>query len=182
MSHHTKHGNIPAPFHRLLSSGGDGSGTTNAVGNYSSTPLQLKLTAPAGQSLVVMGLSVDIGAASIGAEVYGLASGSALSTGITVFVTNPAGAIVYYLMGVTVPMKSNAELIHRLGEQVFFLNGFATGDDHLLVHGDFEPGVELPPGWSLVVFLQDDFSSLVSEHRWLAEGYVKYGIDADTTV
>ena len=73
---------------------GDGSGTTNAVGDYSSAADDFKITAQAGERLKIERMLVSYEDTSgMQAQEYGNL-GSALTNGIEVLVTDGAGATI----------------------------------------------------------------------------------------
>jgi len=152
---------------------GDGSGTINAIGDYDTTSELFMITAGVEEHIIVTRCITSFTAAAITkADVYG--DGTALPNGIVMFVMDKNSAIQYYLTDQNAPIKTNTDWAQLCFDFAVF-TGFATGDDFLVARWTFEKSgkpVELLPGWSLAVLLQDDFSILgLTEHNFFMHGY-----------
>lgn len=161
---------------------GDGSGNYSANDDYDADPREFKVTAQPGEHIFVTRMIVsveDTGTFDSG----GYGNGSVLAEGIEVYVKNPAGEIAYYLTmdGASPhPVKSNGEWSHYCFD--IQLHSFGSGNQHLAVRwtfahqtdvnirGERDAGVELLPGWSIVVLCQDSMTHLV-DHHFLMQGW-----------
>ena len=161
------------PIYQLASTNGDGTGTTNAVGNYSDAgdgATDFKLTALNTSSYyilerVIISIS-DVGAFDSGA--YGNAV--TLTNGITVDIQDADDVTIAPMT--PFPIKTNGEwaaVCHDFTEQAF-----GQGDVYGTVRWTFSRavpgGIRIEPGESLVFTLNDDFSGLES-HRFFVQGW-----------
>lgn len=155
---------------RYLDTVGDGSGTKNAVGDYSSVATEFKITTPTGiDFIVIQSLNIHIGdGAAFNANEYG--NISALTNGITVKIHNAAGVAVCDLTD-GLPLKTNAQW----GRNAYTIrqDEFGSGDNFLSIQWLFnEAGswIELPTGYSLRARMNDNLSGLV-EHYFFVTGH-----------
>lgn len=155
---------------RYLDTDGDGGGTKNANGDYSSTATDFKLSPASGERFEIARLNVAIGdSGQIDSGKYG--NNITLTNGITVAVKNAAGVIVDITDGV--PVMRNPDWSHLAGVDALPME-WGTGVGKLVVRFTFErTGVPLQldgsSGEYLAVTLNDDFSGL-SEHYFMAQG------------
>ncbi len=155
-------------FSRILDTNGDGTGTKNAIGDYSSVATPFKITCPANSLVTVHRMLVlirDTGA--MAAEEYGAAA--ALANGIEIAVYDDTPAEVIDLTD-GVEITTNAGW-GRLCYDVD-VKTWSTGDEILLVRYTFSKSgqpLNLAPGWSFRVILNDDHTNLV-EHYFTAQG------------
>ena len=159
---------------RMADTGGDGTGEYQAIGDYDGDPTLFKFTAQPHEHIVLSRLIGSFKASALtNADVYGTAAGSALTNGIQMYVTDIDGTIMYYITDPRHPVKANADWAHYCYDYNQWA-GLGTGDDHGAWRWTFVKSgqpVELLPGWSLCVLLQDDFSSAVTEHHFIIQGY-----------
>ena len=150
---------------------GDGSGTINAVGDYSSASAEFKVQCGAHEHIQchrVIVLIEDAGPMS--ADDYG--GISALTNGVECYVKDRAGAINYRMTDTNFPIKSNLQwsaYCHDVKE----IN-FGSGNDAVSVRWTFAKSggpVSLKPGWSLNFLCQDNFSGIVT-HLFQVQGMV----------
>lgn len=165
------------PLVQFLSTNGDGTGTTNAIGDYS-TPDDFYIEPPAAQDYVVTCLIVHIADDEILAGEYG--GLEALTNGVRL--KAKLCGTTYYLDG-GVPIKFNAQwgslcfdveqkswaptptqesLVVRLAPGAYYIDGDAPPNyPGLLLRGYRDD--------QLIVTLSDDLSGL-DIHRFLANG------------
>lgn len=158
---------------RFLDTNGDGTGTKNAIGNYSGAVTKFKLTPAAGEIFRVARLIISIEDTNgMTAAEYGNL-GSALTNGVLVRVENGAGTVLDLTDGD--PIITNAEF----GSYCFDVTVKSWGqtpDDDLLVarwtFAKYEQMIRLvgDRGEFLSVVLNDDFSGLIA-HKFMAQGY-----------
>lgn len=154
---------------RLLDTVGNGTGTTEATGNYSVTPQSFKYTAPSGwaeiQRIIVM--IQDTGAFDI--EEYG--NGVALTNGIRVFLRDSEDNVIQEYT--SFPIKSNGDWAGHCHDFNHF--DFGTGDEVGTIRWTFAKSgqpiiVKLDQGEYFEVLLNDDFSGL-NKHRFTIQGH-----------
>lgn len=158
---------------RFADTVGDGSGTINAIGDYSGTPTIFKVEAGT-EHIDIARMVISYEAATLNSTAqYG--SGAALTNGIDVFVQDADGNIIYYLTDENHNIKRNPDW----PELCFDFNlytGFASGDDFVVVRWTFARSgvpVELLPGWALCVLLQDNMTTggaLLTHQHFLVQG------------
>ena len=157
-------------FSRFLDTNGDGTGTINAIGNYSSSATDFYIKSDGKRYNISRMIVTAEDANGMTASEYGNL-GSALTNGIRVLLLDVDGNVSEDLA--PIPVKTNAQwAMYCYDANVL---GWGNGDDLLAVRWTFvkagEP-LEIGPGVgekSFVVRLNDDFSGLVS-HRFLIEG------------
>lgn len=156
---------------QFLDTQGDGDGTENAIGDYSTVEGIFKITAQPGDVLKICRVLISIVDAGINnADVY--AGAGVLSNGIHMYVTDPDGAIAYTLTDKDHAVTTIGHWSHYCFD-INVIDGFASGEDHVIFRWTFKKAgrcVELLPGWSLVMALNDSFTTLTS-HMFLAQGY-----------
>jgi hypothetical protein len=159
---------------RFVDTNGDGTGSYEITGDYDGSPTLFKFTAQAREHVVLSRLIGSMKAVALtNADVYGTAAGSALTNGIQIYVTDVDGEILYYLTDPRLPVKTNGMWAHYCYDFTQWA-GLGAGEDHGAWRWTFAKSgqpVELLPGWSLCVFVEDDFSSLVTEHHFVVQGY-----------
>lgn len=159
-------------FYRFLDTVGDGSGTKNAVGDYS-TPTDFKLTNPAAANgiMEVERLMVQIeDNAAVSAESYG--GLSALSNGVILLVVDGDGDTVVNITD-DQPIKSNGHWAQFCFDVTIDI--FPGTNNFVEVRWTFAKAgapVVLKPGWSLIARMQDNLTGLVT-HMLNAQGIVK---------
>lgn len=155
---------------RILDTNGDGTGTTNANGNYASAADDFYIKPPVGTRYEIDRLIVfiqDTGA--FDAELYG--NGAILTNGISLLQLNFDGTTRVDLTG-GLSIKSNADW-GRLCYDVD-VKTWGTGDEVLLARFTFSKfggplTLDGDAGQSLVVRLNDNLSALVY-HYFTVEG------------
>ena len=155
---------------RYADTNGDGTGTANAVGDYSSTTTDFKVTAQPGETLSIGRMIVSAEDTSgMAARDYGNI-GNGLTNGIEVLVTDDLGATINTLT--PAPIKDNAEWAKVCYDSNILTWG--PGNELLVVRWTFSKSgaqIELPPGHSVVVRCSDDLTGLVT-HNFVIQGYV----------
>lgn len=156
-------------LYRFLDTVGDGSGDTNATGDYS-TPEEFLITAPTGYEYVLHRMIVKIQDAATGfvAESYG--GLGELTNGMLLRVHDAEDAVVLDLTA-GVPVQSNVHWARYCYDAT--LDGFGSGDDFFLIRWTFANSgnpLVLPPGYSLRLLLRDNLTGL-NGHRFHIQGY-----------
>ncbi len=161
---------------QLLDTVGDGSGTFDAIGDYSGAAEEFFIAPAAQEIYCITRLIVSLSdAGSFDADKYG--NNIDITNGILLHVAN-ASSTLYPLIQVNHPVTTNAGWAHYCHD--FTSHSFGSGQNHGTVRWTFAKSgqmVVLDGGLSekLVVTLEDDFSDLVS-HHFLVQGY-KAGVD-----
>ena len=159
---------------KLLSSNGDGTGTSNAIGDYSVTPLSLKLKLTGNilpieiERMIVM--IQDTGA--FDADKYG--NGITLTNGIRVYVRDIADAVIEELT--MFPILSSGDWAGHCHDLNHF--AFGTGDEIATVRWTFGKSgkpitLDFSKGEYLEVLLNDSFVGLV-KHRFGVQGFYPF--------
>jgi len=157
----------------MLSTNGDGTGTTSAIGNYASTAETFELVAgPASPSLVVRRMLVTVrDSGAFDAELYG--NGVELPNGLTLHVADADDVLLYSLT--PTPIVRNADWTSVCYDAQILTWGI--GDEFLAVRWTFaksmhdsEGGIVLEAGDKLVLTANDDLTSLI-DHTFTCEGY-----------
>lgn len=169
-------GSTPVPFSRYLDTNGDGTGSKNAIGDYSSSATRFYLRPAAGQIFRVCHLITslcDVGAFTDGA--YG--NGITLSNGIFIRMADGDDVVSYDLTdGLPILYSSHWG---RYAAKIDTYN-YGASNEHLLVDIDLLEHYGTPVrlvgdnGDYLEVVLNDNFSGLV-EHYFLGKGYREIG-------
>lgn len=155
---------------RFADTVGDGTGTLQATGNYAGDPTEFKLRAKATEHLSIERMIVTVEDAGLNNyDVYGGAG--VLTNGISVYVTDNDGTLLYYLTDPDAPVKTLGGWAHYCFD-AHILDATA-GDDHFVSRWTFARSgtpVELLPGWSVNVLCEDSFVAL-TEHKFLMQGH-----------
>ncbi len=166
-----KHGGVKQPLFRHLDTVGDGSGSNNAVLDYSSSEARFKILPPAGNIIRITTMVVSISdTTGMQAEEYGNL-GSALTNGIAIAVVR-AGITVNDITD-GVPVKTNAEWGHVTYE--VSRKTWGAGDEMILARWDFRDSGSVirligDKNESLDVILNDNFTGLIG-HHFFVSGY-----------
>lgn len=153
-------------FSRYLDTNGDGTGTKNANGNYSSAAETFYIDGPLTITRMIVSVE-DTG--GMQAEEYGNL-GTALTNGITIDIDS--GGLDNELVDLTdgEPIKTNAgwgQLCYDVD-----LKSWGAGDDLLVVRWTFDKSgapIKLGDDDRLEITLNDDFSGLIG-HYFLVQG------------
>ena len=162
---------INSPLIRHLDTNGDGTGTKNAIGNYSAAPTDFFIQPPIGKIFVITTLIFhmsDSGAFS--ATDYGSIAGG-LTNGLTAVVERQAVQIFDLFEGITI--QNNDQFLH-ISPDVNVVN-WSGGTDSLVVSYDSQKfGIQLSLNGDLedklIVRLNDDMTPLVDQF-FIAHGY-----------
>lgn len=150
---------------------GDGTGTFQATGNYAGNPTEFKLRAKATEHLSIERMIVSLRDGTINNnDVY--AGAGVLTNGISVYVTDNDGTLLYYLTDPDEPVKRLAEWAHYCYDYNTWA-GLAAGEDNAAARWTFAKSgtpVELLPGWSVNVLCEDSLVAL-TEHKFLMQGH-----------
>lgn len=155
---------------QLLSANGDGTGTTNANGDYSSTPLSLKFKQSEKEVVFVTRMIVyvqDTGSFDSGS--YG--NGIDLANGIRVYHKNAAGELLEELTAFAV--KSSGDWAGQCHDLNHF--NFGSGDEFITVRWTFAKSgfpikLKLHADEYIEVELNDDFRGL-TKHYFKVDGF-----------
>ena len=159
---------------QFLSTNGDGTGTVNAIGDYSSAQGEFYIESPSSPktwTAVNRMLAFIEDSSGFSADNYG-DSASPLTNGIRLVVKDPQGAEVLDLTGGQT-IKSNAQW----GQHCYDAQNvsYGVGNDFVAVRWTFVKSgnpVILQPGHRMSILLDDSFTFLVS-HTFLVQGYKK---------
>jgi len=156
---------------RYLDTVGDGSGTKNANGDYSSVAQDFKITTqPNISSNLIQALNIHIrDGSALSANEYG--NVAALTNGVSVKIHNASNVAVIDLTD-GIPVKSNAGWSR--GAFNMRADDFGSGDNFISAQWHFnDPGswMSLPTGYSLRVHLNDNLSGLI-DHYFFVTGHV----------
>lgn len=174
------YGPVPTPLYRYLDTSGDGSGTKNAIGNYSSTADIFYIQPAAGQVFRIVRMIILIGgkASSVKTDTYG--SLSALTNGVTVRVQNDGGTVINLTDGI--PVKTNAGWGGLCFDSVIYSSTSNT-DTFNRVRWTFERAgypirLDGSSNERLEVLLNDDFTGgggadALTSHYFMAQGYIE---------
>ena len=153
---------------RLLDTVGDGSGTTNAIGDYSAVATSFKITDTSGWGSIerIMISYRDTG--SFDTELYG--NGIALTNGLKVFLKDTNDAVIQEYTAF--PIKTNGDWASHCYDWAYFDTG--TGDNYASIRWTFAKSgqpviVKFDQGEYLEVLLNDSFINLV-EHKFIVQG------------
>ena len=164
----TKQGRL---ISRYLDTNGNGTGTTNANGDYSTVSDIFYIQPAAGEVFRISRMIVTVeDTAGMAAADYGNITGN-LTNGITVREQNDSGTITDLTGGI--PVKSNAQWA-RLCYDANVLT-WGNGNEFLTVRWTFartgqEMRLDGDENERLEVVLNDDFTGLVT-HYFLVQGY-----------
>ena len=156
---------------QLLSSNGDGTGTTDAIGDYSSTPLNLRLYGGTSKDTVVVHrLIVSVqDSGTFDADKYG--NGITLTNGIRVYVKDRDDATMEELTAF--PILSSGDWAAHCHDAT--LHDFGQGDSILTIRWTFSKSglpviLKFAEFEYMEIVLNDDFSGLV-HHRFQIQGH-----------
>ena len=164
-------GPVPALIYRYLDDAGDGSGNSNANGNYSAAEEIFFIQPAPGEIFRIERMIVNVrDSAGFRADKYGDISGG-LSTGIEVRVQNDGGTILSLTNGINI--KTNGDWAGVCYDANLYKEG--AGDDYLAVRWTFSrAGYPLrlvgDNNERLEIVLNDDLSDLV-HHYFQVQGY-----------
>ena len=163
---------MAVPFVQLLSTNGDGTGTTEITGDYigAAETFELHGSTAVGDATIVERIMIFVEDTGIfGMEIYG--AGSALTNGLTLDVTDSAGSSIIDLT--PVPIKSNGQW----GAYCYDVrvDTWGVGDEALQARWTFTKftngaGIWLDDGAKLVLTANDTLTGLVS-HRVTCQGF-----------
>ena len=153
---------------RFLDTNGDGTGTTNATGDYSITPEEVYFEAAV--NCDIHRLIIHIGdTGGIQAQDYGNIAGG-LTNGYTVKALDASQAELIDLCA-GIPILTNGD-IGRYCYDVD-LKTWGSGDEFIQARWTFSKAgspLHLPKGYRLSVTLNDDFTGLL-QHYFMVQGY-----------
>jgi len=164
----TNRGNyvVRGPFEHYLDTNGDGTGTFNAIGDYSATPTEFYYAPPAGITAVISKLIIHIADKGLfGFDGYGAIAAGQVVNGMTITVERLGVEVLSLTNGV--PITDNASMSHLnvdYNKTTFANNEESSSvslEDHsfggpLNMHGDL--------GDRLIVTLNDSFVGLIDHH------------------
>jgi len=155
---------------KLLSTNGDGTGTTDAIGNYSVTPLSLKYIAPEKYIVSLTRIIVKVrDAGDFDTEKYG--NNITLTNGIRIYQRHGNGDLIAELTAL--PITSTGDWsAHCYDVQEL---AFGTGDHVLSVRWTFAASgqavkLDGQDGDYLELVLNDNFTGL-NEHIFCIQGF-----------
>ena len=162
---------------RALDTVGDGSGTKNAVGNYSGGAEEFFIAPAAGEIFIIERMLVSYKAAkNWQSTLYG--KDTPLTNGIKCDMQDASGT-VFTLIDPDLPILSNADWAAYCYD--FTLFSFGTGDDQAAIRWTFAKSgksvrLDGAHGDKLAVTLEDDFSgsgsdSGLTDHHFVVQGY-----------
>lgn len=154
-------------FFRYLDTVGDGTGTMNAIGDYSVTPTGFFFQPPLAVNVHKAVIMIE-SAAGMWAERYGNIMGG-LTNGYS-FSRKDAADVMQLELNNGIAIKTNAE-IGRTGFDVD-VKTWGAGDEVLLATCDFKGAggpIEINANDKLGIILNDDFSTL-NQHFFMLQG------------
>jgi len=158
---------------RYLDTVGDGTGTKNAIGDYSSAAQIFKIAPPANVTYRLARMLVTIeDTTGMTADEYGNI-GSALSTGVVIRLQDDSGTLVDITDGL--PIKTNAQWATHCFDVDIKSWGQTPSDDLLVARWTFTKAgqfLRLTGDQELQVVLNDDFTDLIA-HYFVVQGYVE---------
>lgn len=160
------------PLLRFLDTNGDGTGTTDAIGNYSVTPATFFVQPPAGYKFILTELQIHLSdGGTFGSTVYG-SLGAALTNGFSLLGKRNGVTILDLMSGV--PVKNNDQLTH-LTSRVNLISWAAVNNSLNITFSalDFDTPFILSAAAvdTLEVTLNDDFTGLV-DHTFIVRGSI----------
>lgn len=155
-----------APFYRYLDDAGDGTGTKNAIADYSGALEEFFIEPPAGQEFWITRLTVQVRWASP-LQILFYIPGAALVNGIEIQKRDGVGVLIDLTDGLPVTMISDWGRNFDLDMRSFSTIGAAiTGSWHFAASG---LPVRLRPGERLTARLNDNFTTITG-HTFKADG------------
>jgi hypothetical protein len=166
------------PVHRFLDTNGDGTGTKNAIGDYS-TPDEFFFTPAGADVFQAERLLVTVEDTNgMKSNLYGVLA--ALTNGIEVKIIDSDGSTVIEDLTDGLPIKTNAHWRRYCYDaDVDAWGGAAPADDHLSVRWTLaKAGVPLilKAGQRISVFLNDNLTGLISHLFGLQGHYLNRGM------
>jgi hypothetical protein len=162
------------PLSRFLDTVGDGTGTKNAIGNYSGAEEEFCLLPGPDEVFYITRLIIHISdAGPFNADNYG-GLAAPLPNGVSLMIRNGATTKFDFMDGW--PVIDNADW-SRVTYTAQELN-FGSGDDTMTAVLDFKTGegqllvIDGSTGDRLAIVLNDNFTGLV-ENSFLAQGFTK---------
>lgn len=160
------------PFFRFLDTAGDGTGTKNAIGNYSAAVTNFYIQPPAGSIYVISRIIAHI-ADTGGLDAGSYGNGITLTNGVDIETADGTGTIIGITDGI--PIKTNGEWARYCYDVQY--TSFGTGLNYLNVRWSFfKTGSYIRIDGSknelLKVILNDDFTDL-DEHYFMVQGYIE---------
>lgn len=157
---------------KALSSNGDGTGTVNAIGDYSVTPLNLKYTGEIDKVGLINRMIVQIVDGN-GFSVSNYGALPALTNGVVVSVKDANDNVINSLTAY--PVLSNGDWGAQCYDAQY--QSYGVGDDTLLVRWTFGNSgkpleIDFRKGEYLDVELNDNFTGLTL-HRFKIDGVFK---------
>ena len=160
-------------LYRYLDTDGDGTGTKNAVGNYSGAVEEFKIVPAAGETFYLSRIMVSVtDAGSFDSGSYG--NNITLTNGISLKLKNTGDPTIDITDGV--PIITNSDWCRLAGPDVSVMS-WGSGDEQMVVRFTFtKAGQALKlsgdDGASFCVELNDDFSNLVSQYFMVQGSYL----------
>ena len=153
---------------QLLSSNGDGTGTSDAIGDYSATPLSLKISANDGYAFIERMIVKIEDSGTLDSGKYG--NGIDITNGIRVYLKNRANQVMQEFTAFPIITFGDWQgHCHDLNH----IN-FGSGNEIVSVRWTFSKsgqpiGINFEAGEYLEVYLNDNFTGLV-HHRFTVQG------------
>jgi len=162
---------------QLLDTVGDGSGTKNANGDYSTTPASFKLKHSVGRASIERMIVMIEDEGVVDSGKYG--NGLTLVNGVRVYLKNASGEVIEEYT--TFPIKSNGDWAGHCHDLT--RHAWGGGNEIESIRWTFSKSgqpilIDFYLGEYLEVYLNDDFSGLVS-HYFNVQG--KYISKRDST-
>ena len=159
------------PIYQLMSTNGDGTGTVEAIGDYSVTPLRLKVSRAGGYGHIARMIVQIQDFGRFDASKYG--NGLILTNGIRIYVRNAADELLWEYT--SFPVKTNADWAAMCHDFSYFDFGDGSTDNIGSVRWTFQQAgqrclLQFDQGEYLEVVLNDDFTGLV-HHRFTVQGH-----------
>ena len=163
------------PVVQQLSTAGDGTGTVEMVGNYSSTATEFSVDGPTAPEDYLYLERILIFVQDTGVfDAEGWANMGTLTNGIDLKVVNAADETLVQLT--PAPIKSSGDLAALCHDVVFA--DYGTGENYATARWTFTKftpdGLVLNAGEKLVATLHDNMSSLTKQ-RMTVQGYLQTG-------
>jgi len=156
---------------KVLDTVGDGSGTYDAIGDYSVTPQSFKITDTTGWGVITRMMIMLEDSGSFDSGLYG--NGLALTNGVRIYLKNSSDEVLQEYT--SFPIKTNGEWAGHCYDLNYF--NWGSGNEVATIRWTFSNSgqpieVHFNEGEYLEVYLNDDFSGLV-KHRFTVQGHYK---------
>jgi len=167
------YGPVPTPIYRYLDTNGNGTGTKNAIGDYSVAATSFFIQPAAGEIFRLQRMIVNVhDSQKLKAEEYG--NLTALPRGIIVRISDSSGVIQELTDGI--PIKTNGEW-GALCFDAELYSAAAGNGDYLRVRWTFANAgypirLDGNNGEKLEVVLNDDFTGIVHQY-FHVQGYIE---------